>query len=214
MLRRAPPELMPVPAKERDSAPMLRLPPALFVVSSKAAPLTITVPLLVVPRPLLFPTRMAPALFVTMPVKVLAPLRKRVAAPDLVMFVPAMIPLRMTLLEAVSMLAVSVWKVRPKLIVWRLVERLVSTPGPVRIKAEAVALVPLSTNAPALVAKRRLMLTLAVPSTARLFVLVKPVVPAKMMLSAPFGPVPPQFVAADQLPLVEAPWPVHVLVTA
>jgi hypothetical protein len=26
--------------------------------------------------------------------------------------------------------------------------------------------------------------------------------------------VPPQFVAADQLPLVEAPWPVHVLVAA
>ena len=83
-MRRAPLELMPVPAKESDSAPMLRLPPTLFVVSSKAEPLTITVPLLVVPRPLSLPTRMAPALFVTMPVKVLAAPSTMVPAPALV----------------------------------------------------------------------------------------------------------------------------------
>ena len=205
ILRKAPAELMPVPAKESASAPMLMLPPALLVVSSKAPPLTITVPPAVVPKPLLLPTRMAPALLVRFPVKVLVPLRKRVAAPDLVMFDAKMIPLRMMLPVAVLMLAVPVAfvKVMPKLIVWVLVEKLVRTPALVRIKALAVLLVPVSTNAPALLLNAIQLLTLAVPLTARLFTLFKRVLPANRIESPPSTAVPP----AQLAPVVQFPFP-------
>ena len=147
MLRRAPLALMPVPLMVSASAPMLMLPPALLVVSSKAVPSWITVPPAVVPKPALLPTRTAPAVFVRIPIKVLVPLRKRVEAPDLVMLVPSMTPLRMMLLDAVLMSAVVSSMFNPISKVCTLVDRLVRIPG-LPFPSKNIAL-PRKTNAPA-----------------------------------------------------------------
>ena len=78
MLRKAPPLLMPVPFKDKASAPTA-MPP----VNSKAAPLTTVIVPAVVPAPVALLSRTAPLLIVVAPVKSFAPESVSVDAPIL-----------------------------------------------------------------------------------------------------------------------------------